>query len=393
MYAKRINRIQPSATLEMTAKAAELRSQGKDVINLSVGEPDFPTPKNICDAAIYAMENGYTKYTPGLGMMELRVAVCEKLKRDNNLSYSPDNVIVSCGAKHSLYNACQTLFEKNDEVIIFTPYWVSFPDFISVTGAKPIIVQTDPTQQYEPNFDDLGEKITSNTKGIIINSPSNPTGGVWRDNAMKKIIEIAQAHNLWLFSDECYEQLVYDTTFKSCATFSDYDKIVTFQSCSKTYAMTGWRIGYIAGREDLVKGMSKLQGQSTSCPNSIAQYAAIEALIGPQNQIQIMQSAFKKRRDFVVKKLNEIDGISCNLPRGAFYVFPNISELLNKRFNNIPINTPNDLSMGLVNECSIITVSGESFGSDDNIRLSYATSDAILENALNKIKLFINNLI
>ena len=393
MYAKRIDRIQPSATLEMTAKAAELRSQGKDVINLSVGEPDFPTPKNICDAAIYAMNNGYTKYTPGLGMMELRVAVCEKLKRDNDLSYSPNNIIVSCGAKHSLYNACQTLFEKNDEVIIFTPYWVSFPDFISVTGATPIIVQTDPTQQYEPDFDDLGEKITSNTKGIIINSPSNPTGGVWRDNAMKKIIEIAQAHNLWLFSDECYEQLVYDTTFKSCATFSDYDKIVTFQSCSKTYAMTGWRIGYIAGREDLVKGMSKLQGQSTSCPNSIAQYAAIEALTGSQNQIQIMQYAFQKRRDFVVKKLNEINGVSCNLPRGAFYVFPDISELLNKQFNNIPINTPNDLSMGLVNECSIITVSGESFGSNKNIRLSYATSDIILEDALNKMKLFINQLI
>ncbi len=393
MYAKRIHRIQPSATLEMTAKAAELRSQGKDVINLSVGEPDFPTPKNICDAAIYAMENGYTKYTPGLGMMELRVAVCEKLKRDNNLNYSPDNIIVSCGGKHSLYNACQTLFEKNDEVIIFTPYWVSFPDFISVTGATPVIVQTDPTQQYEPDFDDLKKKITNNTKGIIINSPSNPTGGVWRDNAMKKIIEMAQTHNLWLFSDECYEQLVYDTTFKSCATFSNYDKIVTFQSCSKTYAMTGWRIGYIAGREDLVKGMSRLQGQSTSCPNSIAQYAAIEALIGSQNQVQIMKSAFQKRRDFVVKKLNEIDGVNCNLPGGAFYVFPNISQLLNKQFNNTKINTPNDLSMGLVNEYSIITVSGESFGSDNNIRLSYAASDTILEDALNKIKLFINNLI
>ena len=393
MYANRINRIQPSATLEMTAKAAELRSAGKDVINLSVGEPDFPTPKNICDAAIYAMNNGYTKYTPGLGMMELREAVCEKLKRDNHLNYSPNNIIVSCGGKHSLYNACQTLFQQNDEVIIFSPYWVSFPDFISVTGAKPVIVKTNPDEQYEPDFNDLKNKINSNTKGIIINSPSNPTGGVWGDQAMQNIIKIAQDNDLWLFSDECYEQLVNDQDFKSCATFSDYDKIITFQSCSKRYAMTGWRIGYIAGREDLVKGMSKLQGLSTSCPNSIAQYAAIEALTGTQNAITTMKIAFKKRRDFVVERLNNMDGVNCDLPGGAFYVFPDISQLLNKKFENNQINTPNDLSMGLLNQHSIVTVSGESFGSNKNIRLSYATSDEILEDALNKMELFINRLI
>ncbi len=392
MYAKRINRIQPSATLEMTAKAAELKSQGKDVINLSVGEPDFPTPKNICDAAVYAMNNGYTKYTPGSGMMELREAVCKKLKRDNKLNYSPKNIIVSCGGKHSLYNACQTLFEQGDEVIIFSPYWVSFPDFISVTGAKPVIVNTNPDEQYEPDFDDLISKITNNTKGIIINSPSNPTGGVWSDEAMLKIIDIAKQNNCWLFSDECYEQLVYDAAFKSCATFSDYDKIVTFQSCSKTYAMTGWRIGYIAGRDDLVKGMSKLQGQSTSCPNSIAQYAAIEALTGPQSEIEIMKNAFKKRRDFVVKKLNDIPGVSCDLPGGAFYVFPNILNLLNKTYENSILTSPNDLSMILLSSYSIVTVSGESFGSNNNIRLSYATSDDMLVDALNKLSEFVNKL-
>ena len=392
MYAKRINRIQPSATLEMTAKAAELRSQGKDVINLSVGEPDFPTPKNICDAAIFAMNNGYTKYTPGPGMMELRQAVCDKLKRDNNLSYSPKNIIVSSGGKHSLYNACQTLFEKNDEVIIFTPYWVSFPDFISVTGATPVIVNTNSNKQYEPDFIDLAKKITSKTKGIIINSPSNPTGGVWSDGAMEKIIDIAKSNNLWLFSDECYEQLVYDYTFKSCASFSNYDKIITFQSCSKTYSMTGWRIGYIAGREDLVKGMSKLQGQSTSCPNSIAQFAAIEALTGPQSEIEIMKTAFKNRRDFVVSELNKIDGVSCDSPGGAFYVFPNISKLLNRKYEGKLIITPNDLSLALLDAYSIVTVSGESFGSNSNIRLSYATSDKMLEDALNKLSEFVNKL-
>ena len=392
MYAKRINRIQPSATLEMTAKAAELRSQGKDVINLSVGEPDFPTPKNICDAAVFAMNNGYTKYTPGSGMMELRQAVCDKLKRDNNLSYSPKNIIVSSGGKHSLYNACQTLFEKNDEVIIFTPYWVSFPDFISVTGATPVIVNTNSNKQYEPDFIDLAKKITSKTKGIIINSPSNPTGGVWSDGAMEKIIDIAKSNNLWLFSDECYEQLVYDYTFKSCASFSNYDKIITFQSCSKTYSMTGWRIGYIAGREDLVKGMSKLQGQSTSCPNSIAQFAAIEALTGPQSEIEIMKTAFKNRRDFVVSELNKIDGVSCDSPGGAFYVFPNISKLLNRKYEGKLIITPNDLSLALLDAYSIVTVSGESFGSNSNIRLSYATSDKMLEDALNKLSEFVNKL-
>ena len=392
MYANRIHRIQPSATLEMTAKAAELKSKGKDVINLSVGEPDFPTPKNICDAAVYAMNNGYTKYTPGAGMMDLREAICEKLKRDNKLNYSPENIIVSCGGKHSLYNACQTLFEQNDEVIIFSPYWVSFPDFISVTGAKPVIVKTNPNEQYQPDFDDLANKITNNTKGIIINSPSNPTGGVWSDDAMLKIIEIARQNDCWLFSDECYEQLIYDTTFKSCATFSDYDKIVTFQSCSKTYSMTGWRIGYIAGRKDLVKGMSKLQGQSTSCPNSIAQYAAIEALTGPQSEIEIMKNAFKKRRDFVVEKLNDIPGVSCDLPGGAFYVFPNITNLLNKTYEGLRLNSPNDLSMALLKSHSIVTVSGESFGSNNNIRLSYATSDDMLEDALNKLSEFVNKL-
>ena len=393
MYAKRIDRIQPSATLEMTAKAAELRSQGKPVINLSVGEPDFPTPKNICDAAIYAMENGYTKYTPGPGMMDLREAVCLKLKRDNNLEYSPSNIIVSCGGKHSLYNACQTLFEKNDEVIIFSPYWVSFPDFISVTGATPIIVDTNPAEQYEPDFNDLSSKINSNTKGIIINSPSNPTGGVWSDLAMEKIIDVAKSNDLWLFSDECYEQLVYDNNFKSCASFSNYDKIITFQSCSKTYAMTGWRIGYIAGREDLVKGMSKLQGQSTSCPNSIAQYAAIEALTGSQEKIQVMKEAFKRRRDFVVSRLNDITGIECDLPGGAFYVFPNIIKLLGKKYKGSLISTPNDLSIALLEAHSIVTVSGESFGSNDNIRLSYATSDEQLEDALNKLSEFVSRLV
>ena len=387
MFSKRLDRIQPSATLAMTAKAAELRAQGIDVLNFSVGEPDFNTPANIIDAAKNAMDKGFTKYTPGSGTKELKEAICTKLNRDNNLSYNPENIVVSCGGKHALYNACQVLFEHGDEVIIFSPYWVSFPDFVSVTGAKPIFVRTKPEQQYEPDFTDLLSKISTNTKGIIINSPSNPTGGVWGDEAIKRTLEIALDNDLWVFSDECYEQLVYDMEFTSIANFSNNkDKILTFQSCSKTYAMTGWRIGYTAGSPDVIKAMAKLQGQSTSCPNSIAQHAAVEALIGEQNMITEMISIFQKRRDLIIDGLNNINNIICDQPKGAFYVFPDISYFLNKTYKGQLINTANDLSMLLLNEKFIVTVSGDSFGSPNNIRFSYATSDEIIHKMLERLE-------
>ena len=390
MFSKRLDRIQPSATLAMTAKAAELRAKGVNVLNLSVGEPDFNTPKNIVQAAKNAMDNGYTKYTPGSGIFELKEAVCNKLLRDNQLSYSPEEIIISCGGKHALYNACQVLFEKGDEVIIFSPYWVSFPDFVSVTGAKPVFVKTVATNQYEPNFDDLQSKITANTKGIIINSPSNPTGGVWSDQAIIKTLEIANRHDLWVFSDECYEQLVYNGDFKSIASFTDnQDKLLTFQSCSKTYAMTGWRIGYTAGNKHVIKAMSKLQGQSTSCPNSIAQYAAIEALSGPQNQVLEMAKIFDTRRKLIVDGLNAIQHVKCEVPNGAFYVFPDISYFLNKTYNGNTINSCNDLSLLLLNEKHIVTVSGDAFGAPNNIRFSYATSEDIINQMLIGLREFL----
>ena len=371
----------------MTAKAVELRSQGLDVLNFSVGEPDFNTPQNIINAAKNAMDSGYTKYTPGSGIKELKEAVCQKIDRDNNLSYSPENVVVSCGGKHALYNACQVLFEHGDEVIIFTPYWVSFPDFVSVTGAKPIFVNTISERQYEPDFSDLEAKINENTKGIIINSPSNPTGGVWSDEAIKKTLEISHKNDLWVFSDECYEQLVYDMNFKSIATFTNNrDKVLTFQSCSKTYAMTGWRIGYTVGNQDVVKAMGKLQGQSTSCPNSIAQYAAIEALIGNQDIISNMVTTFKTRRDLILDGLKSVDNILCDTPKGAFYVFPDVSYYLNKSYKDKIIKSANDLSMILLEEKYIVTVSGESFGAPNNIRFSYATSDDVIHKMLDRFK-------
>ena len=384
MLTERIGRISPSATLAMTAKAAELRAAGKPVINLSVGEPDFPTPENIRLAGKRAIDEGHTRYTPGGGTLELKKAVVEKLSRDNNLHYDTSQILISCGGKHSLYNACQALFQSGDEVIIFSPYWVSFPDFVSVTGAKPVFVITDPAQQFEPVMDDLKAKITSRTKGIIINSPSNPTGGVWSDEAVLKVLEIAEKAGAWVFSDECYEQLTYDRTYISTAMLGENTKkVLTFQSCSKTYAMTGWRIGYAAGNETVIKAMEKLQGQSTSCPNSIAQVAAIEALTGDQSEVAKMRDIFKKRRDYIVNRLNEMKDVHCDTPGGAFYVFPDFSSLMG---SNKKIQSSNDLSMYLLEQKAVVTVAGKAFGSDGNIRFSYAASDEDLKRAMDLLE-------
>ena len=384
MLTDRIGRITPSATLAMTAKAAELRAAGKPVINLSVGEPDFPTPENIRNAGKRAIDEGHTRYTPGGGTLELKKAVVKKLSRDNDLHYDTSQILISCGGKHSLYNACQALFQSGDEVIIFSPYWVSFPDFVSVTGAKPIFVNTDPARQFEPVMDDLKAKITSRTKGIIINSPSNPTGGVWSDEAVLKVLEIAETAGVWVFSDECYEQLTYDRTYISTAMLGENtEKVLTFQSCSKTYAMTGWRIGYTAGDEKVIKAMGKLQGQSTSCPSSIAQVAAIEALIGDQSEVTIMRNVFKKRRDYIVNRLNEMNGVHCDTPGGAFYVFPDFSSLMG---SNKKIQSSNDLSMYLLEQKAVVTVAGKAFGSDGNVRFSYAASDEDLARAMDLVE-------
>ena len=389
MFTDRISRIKPSATLEMTSKAAELKRANKPVYNMSVGEPDFSTPENIQKAAIWAINNGHTKYTPGGGTLELKEAVCKKLLRDNNLSFNSKQVVVSCGGKHSLYNACQALFQKNDEVIIFKPYWVSFPDFVTVTGATPVFVNTDSSKQNEPDFDELINKINTKTKGIIINSPSNPTGGVWSDGAILQLLDIVKNRpDIWIFSDECYEQLTYDIPFKSIATFAPHlNNIITFQSCSKTYAMTGWRIGYLAGNEKLVKAISKLQGQSTSCPNSIAQYAAIEALSGDQNCVKEMKQIFHERRNLILDELKKIPNLLCEVPNGAFYVFPNFKNYLNKRTKSGQlIKTSSDLSLYILEQTGVVTVAGDSFGAPNYIRLSYATSNETISKAVLLIK-------
>jgi len=392
--ASRIDRIQPSATLAMTAKAAELKRQGQPVYNMSVGEPDFPTPEHIQKAGIYAIQNGHTRYTPGGGTHNLKQAIQKKFQRDNELYYDLNEIVVSCGGKHSLYNACQVLFQKGDEVIIFSPYWVSFPDFVSVTGATPIFVNTDSKQQFEPKFSELEKKINKNTKGIIINSPSNPTGGVWRDKAIHRLLNLCEKRkDIWIFSDECYEQLTYNKPFKSIASYNNNNNIITFQSCSKTYAMTGWRIGYIGGNKKVVRAISKLQGQSTSCPNSIAQYAATEALLGDQSCVKKMRSIFLNRRDLILSKIKEIPNSICQRPNGAFYVFIDFSfYLYSKQPNGSIIKNSNDLSLYLLDTTGVVSVSGDSFGADGYVRFSYATSDKIIIKAMDLVKQALKNL-
>lgn len=388
--AERVNKINPSFTLQMATKAAEMRSKGIDVINFSVGEPDFNTPKHIRDAAKKALDQGYTKYTAGPGMIELREAICEKLNRENKISYDPSDILVSNGEKQSLYNACQAIFNPSDSVIVFSPYWVSFPEFVKMADAEPVLVNTLPESNFEPDFEDLDAKINSSIKGVIINSPSNPTGGVWRNDAIVKLLKLAKKHGWVVISDECYERLVYDGAFTSAEKLNQAHDIgatvLTCMSLSKTYAMTGWRIGYSAGPKDIIKAMSKIQGQATSCANSIGQKASIEALIGDQTCVEDMKSLFLKRRDLIVELLNDLPGVKCANPKGAFYVFPDFSSYLNQKGNGKLLKDTFDISEYILDSVKVVTVPGDGFGARGHIRFSYATNRKIIQEGMNRVK-------
>ena len=388
--AERVNKINPSFTLQMATKAAEMRSKGIDVINFSVGEPDFNTPKHIRDAAKKALDQGYTKYTAGPGMIELREAICEKLNRENKISYDPSDILVSNGEKQSLYNACQAIFNPSDSVIVFSPYWVSFPEFVKMADAEPVLVNTLPESNFEPDFEDLDAKIDSSIKGVIINSPSNPTGGVWRNDAIVKLLKLAKKHGWVVISDECYERLVYDGAFTSAEKLNQAHDIgatvLTCMSLSKTYAMTGWRIGYSAGPKDIIKAMSKIQGQATSCANSIGQKASIEALIGDQTCVEDMKSLFLKRRDLIVELLNDLPGVKCANPKGAFYVFPDFSSYLNQKVNGKLLKDTFDISEYILDSVKVVTVPGDGFGARGHIRFSYATNREIIQEGMNRVK-------
>ena len=388
--ANRVHKVQPSFTLEMATRAAEMRAEGIDVINFSVGEPDFNTPSHIIAAGKKAMDDGFTKYTAGPGMIEFRNAICEKLERENGIIYEPADILVSNGEKQSLYNVCQALFDEGDEVIIFRPYWVSFPEFVRLADAEPVLVETIAENNFEPDYNDLKNKLSPNIKGVILNSPSNPTGGIWREEAILRLLRIAKENNWVVISDECYERLVYDGEFVSTEKLNRQHQIaanvVTCLSLSKTYAMTGWRIGYAAGPRKIIKAMSKIQGQATSCANSIGQKAGIEALAGDQSCVEDMKAAFRERRDFIVKLMNDLPGVTCAVPGGAFYVFPDFSPYLGKVANGQKLKDTFDISEYILGCANVVTVPGDGFGAPGHIRFSYATSTDIIEKGIERVR-------
>ena len=388
--ANRVHKVQPSFTLQMATRAAEMRAEGIDVINFSVGEPDFNTPSHIIAAGKKAMDDGFTKYTAGPGMIEFRNAICEKLERENGITYEPADILVSNGEKQSLYNVCQALFDEGDEVVVFRPYWVSFPEFVRLADAEPVLVETIAENNFEPDYNDLKNKLSPNIKGVILNSPSNPTGGIWREEAILRLLRIAKENNWVVISDECYERLVYDGEFVSTEKLNRQHQIaanvVTCLSLSKTYAMTGWRIGYAAGPRKIIKAMSKIQGQATSCANSIGQKAGIEALTGDQSCVEEMKAAFRERRDFIIKLMNNLPGVTCAVPGGAFYVFPDFSSYLGKVANGQKLKDTFDISEYILGCASVVTVPGDGFGAPGHIRFSYATSTDIIEKGIERVR-------
>ena len=395
--ADRIDKIQPSFTLQMATIAAELRAKGESVINFSVGEPDFNTPQNIIDAGKKAMDQGYTKYTAGPGMIEFRQAICKKLKLENGLKYSIDEILVSNGEKQSLSTACQALFGQGDEVIVFRPYWVSFPEFIRLADAEPLLINTLPEKNFEPDFEELLSKDLKAVRGVILNSPSNPTGGVWGEDSLVRMLKIAKKHNWIVISDECYERLVYDGEFTSTEKINQDHNInatvITCLSLSKTYSMTGWRIGYSAGPAYIIKAMAKIQGQATSCANSIGQVAGIEALSGSQECVEKMKDAFKRRRDLIVQLLNELPNIYCAIPGGAFYVFPNFEKYLGKKGNGELLKDTFDISEYILESAKVVTVPGDGFGAPGHIRFSYATDSKTIKEGIDRVAVALRNII
>ncbi len=378
MYiSKRASSIKPSPTLAISAKAKKLKSEGVDIINFGIGEPDFDTPQNIKKAAIEAINNGFTKYCPVPGTPELKKAIISKLKSENNLEYLPEEIIVSCGAKHSLYNIFQAVFDPEDEVIIPSPYWVSYPDMAILAGALPVIVSTDDKTNFKVTAKQIEHVITSKTKALVLNSPSNPTGNTYTLDELKEIADVCIKHNILIISDEIYEKLVYDNfKFYSIAQVNKevQKQTLVVNGVSKAFAMTGWRIGYCAGPKEIISAMTKIQSQSTSNPTSISLKATTEALNGPKDEMEKMRQEFEKRRNYIVDKLNSINGIKCVKPNGAFYVFPNILKLLGKKYGNKTINTDIELCEYLLDNAKIAVVPGSAFGLPGYIRLSYATS-------------------
>ncbi len=391
--AKSLSRVKPSATIAVTQKARDLKAQGRDVISLSVGEPDFDTPDNIKKAAIEAIQRGETKYTPVAGIVPLREAIVKKFKRENNLDYKATQVIVGTGGKQVLFNAFAATLNPGDEVIIPTPYWVSYPEMVLMSGGEPVFVPTTLEKQFKLQAADLEKAITAKTKWIVLNSPSNPSGAAYSYDELKALTDVLVRHpHVWILTDDMYEHLTYgDFKFVTPAEIEPnlMDRTLTMNGVSKAYAMTGWRIGYAAGPDVLIKAMDMVQGQQTSGACSIAQWAAVEALNGPQDFIGQSRKVFEGRRDLVVSMLNQAQGLKCPMPEGAFYVYPSCAELIGKKTESGKvIQSDEDFVTALLESEGVAAVHGSAFGLGPNFRISYATSNDLLEKACMKIQNF-----
>ena len=388
----RINRVEESLTIGMAKKARELRAQGKDVINLSLGEPDFDTPQHIKDAAIKAIADGKTKYTPVGGIPELKQAICNKLKRDYNLTYDASEVMVSTGAKQCIMNIMQCLVQEGDEVLIPLPYWVSYSAMVTYSGGKCVYVPSKFEDGFAIDLEALEQKITPKTKAILFSSPNNPAGSMMSKTQLQKIAEIVKRNpHLIVISDEIYEHLIFEEEHQSISQFQDIkDQVVIINGVSKGFAMTGWRIGYMAGPAELVKACDILQGQFTSGANSVAQWASVTALESDLKPTYDMVEQYKTRRNLMVELLSDIDGLEVDTPKGAYYLFPRVSSLYGKTINGTTINNSLDLCNYILNEALVSVVPGIAFGMDDHIRISYASSEKDLREAAARIKKALN---
>jgi aspartate aminotransferase len=399
VLAQRLKTLAPSSTLAVQAKAKALRAQGINVISFGAGEPDFDTPERIKDAALSAMRRGQTKYTEVGGILELRAAVCAKFKRDNGLDYEPADVLVSCGAKHTLFNMVVALIDPGDEVIVPSPYWVSYPEQVRLVGGVPVAVETHEATGFDLDPGRVRAAVTPRTKVIILNSPNNPTGAVFSPAALQAVGRLAVEQGLWLVSDECYEALTFEGRHVSVAAFAPEVKARTLviNTCSKAYAMTGWRIGYAAGPRELIRAMTDVQSQVTSNPSSIAQWAAVEALGGPQDDVAKMAGEFDRRRRLIVAGLNALPGVRCAMPKGAFYAFANVSGLFGRSWKtaerSVTLTGSLDVAAFLLDAARVAVVPGLDFGSDAHIRLSYATSDALISEGLTRMEAAIRTLV
>jgi aspartate aminotransferase len=388
--ASRIALIKPSPTLTIQAKANALKAAGRDIIGFGAGEPDFDTPLNIKEAAIRAIHAGFTKYTPVGGTDELKDAVIGKLQRDNQLTYRRSEIVISCGAKHSLFNVAQVLFEEGDEVLIPSPYWVSYPDIVYLTGAKPVVIKTRIDDGFKLQPAQLEAAITPRTRAIIISYPSNPAGVCYSRRELEELAAVILRKGIMIISDDIYEKIIYDDQpFFTLASLSDELKRISIviNGVSKSYSMTGWRIGYAAGSEEIVSAMTKYQSQNTSNPTSIAQKAAVEALNGPQEGVGMMAREFQKRRDLIVEKLTAIPGVTCLMPQGAFYVFPDVGSYYGRSYDEKVIRNSAEMATYLLDEANVALVPGGDFGHDDHIRISYATSMEQIEKGVERIRL------